>query len=40
MDNSKTLKKLDFKPPFTSAEGIEKMVQAYKSQKSKVESQK
>jgi len=33
MDNSKTLKKLDFKPPFTSAEGIEKMVLAYKSQK-------
>lgn len=33
MDNSKTLKNLDFKPPFTSAEGIKKMVLAYKSQK-------
>ena len=33
MDNSKTLKNLDFKPPFISAEGIKKMVLAYKSQK-------
>jgi len=33
MDNSKTLAKLDFKPPLTTEEGIEKMVAAYKLDK-------
>ena len=30
MDNSKTLKTLDFKPPYSTEEGIKKMVEAYK----------
>jgi nucleoside-diphosphate-sugar epimerase len=33
MDNSKTLNKLDFKPPFSAEVGIRKMVEAYKGQK-------
>jgi nucleoside-diphosphate-sugar epimerase len=32
MDNSKTLNKLDFKPPFSTEDGIRKMVIAYKEQ--------
>lgn len=35
MDNSKTLEKLDFKPPYSTEEGIEKMVLAYRRQKIK-----
>jgi nucleoside-diphosphate-sugar epimerase len=29
MDNSKTLKMLDFKPPLSSEEGIQRMVESY-----------
>lgn len=32
MDNSKTLTMLDFKPPFSTEEGIRKMVDAYKKE--------
>jgi nucleoside-diphosphate-sugar epimerase len=31
LDNKKTLEKLDFKPPFSTEEGIEKMVLAFKN---------
>jgi nucleoside-diphosphate-sugar epimerase len=33
MDNSKTLAELDFKPPFSTEEGIKKMVLAYRQDK-------
>ena len=33
MDNSKTLEKLDFRPPFSAEEGIRKMVEAYRVNK-------
>jgi nucleoside-diphosphate-sugar epimerase len=35
LDNKKTLNKLDFRPPFSTEEGIEKMVLAFKQDNKK-----